>query len=81
MGFIREAKKNSVTSDAQQAIDEGRHVLAVELAMPTAKTGMSGEIRDWSEMIESIESVGWRLEQWSVNGAPAVQHAYVLFRR
>jgi len=36
------------------------------LNFPTFKLGFSGNIDDWSPMMEAVESVGWRLHTWAV---------------
>jgi hypothetical protein len=82
MGFLKDTKANMLTTEATRARAEGRSVFVPLLNTPTATSGMSGSISGWAEMIEAVESAGWRLDQWSVstdtNGRP---QAYPLFRR
>lgn len=81
MGFIKDAKVNMVLTEAQRAVAEGRTVFAPKLNTPMTQSGLSGSIAGWAEMIEGIESAGWRMTEWSVavdsKGRP---EAYPLFR-
>jgi hypothetical protein len=81
MGFIKDAKVNMVLTEAQRAVQEGRTVFAPKLNTPMTQSGLSGSIAGWAEMIEGIESAGWRMTDWSVavdsKGRP---EAYPLFR-
>lgn len=82
MGFIKDSKVASMTTEATKAAEAGRKVFTPKLNMPGTHHGMSGDIVDWGLMIEGIESVGWTMQQWSVSsdnkGRP---EAYPLFRR
>jgi hypothetical protein len=82
MGFMKNAKINAVRADAEKAYADGRAVFTSRLNFPTTMHGMSGEIPDWSLMVECIEAAGWQLSEWSVamdrEGRP---EAYPLFRR
>jgi hypothetical protein len=82
MGMIKDAKVNMLTADAQKALEAGHYFFTPMLNSPTFKGGLSGNIVDWSMMIQGIESVGWVLTHWSVasdqQGRP---QAYPLFRR
>jgi hypothetical protein len=81
MGFIKDAKVNMVLTEARRAVEEGRSVFAPKLNTPMTQSSMSGSIAGWAEMIEGIESAGWRMTEWSVavdsKGRP---EAYPLFR-
>ena len=81
MGFIKDAKRDAVVTEAKRAIEEGRTVYVPRLNTPKTHHGMSGSIPGWAEMIEGIEEAGWELARWSVStdekGRP---EAYPLFR-
>jgi hypothetical protein len=81
MGFIKDAKVNMLLTEARRAVEEGRTVFAPKLNTPMTQSGLSGSIAGWAEMIEGIESAGWRMTDWSVavdsKGRP---EAYPLFR-
>jgi hypothetical protein len=82
MGRIKDAKANTVRSEAERALKEGRSIYTPKLNTPMTHGGLSGSIPGWAEMIEAVEGVGWRLDRWSVStdqrGRP---EAYPLFRR
>jgi hypothetical protein len=82
MGIFKDTKVGMVGTEAKRAAEEGRTVYAPKLNTPSSQHGLSGAISGWAEMIEGIESEGWRLDQWSVcvdaKGRP---EAYPLFRR
>lgn len=82
MGIFKDAKSNMLTTEAERAIAEGRTVYVPKLNTPATAAGLSGAVPGWAEMIEAVEAVGWRLDQWSVSedtkGRP---QAYPLFRR
>jgi hypothetical protein len=61
MGFIQTAKANVLQREAGKARADGRRVFAVKLNYPGFKPDFSGEIVDWSMMIEAIEVEGWAL--------------------
>jgi hypothetical protein len=65
MGWIKNAKVNVMRTDAGKARAEGRHVFACKLNYPALKADFSGEIVDWSMMIEAVESEGWVLANFA----------------
>lgn len=81
MGLIRNMKTDAVRQDAANARAKGQKVLAVKLNYPGLKLDVSGEIPDWSSMIEAIESEGWQLANFAGaadrNGRP---EALCIFR-
>ncbi len=82
MGLIKQAKENTLRSEAQRAAEQGRSVFAPRLNTPATHHGMSGAVSGWAEMIEAVESCGWRLAEWSVATDPKGRpEAYPLFRR
>lgn len=84
MGFIRETKKTWVRDDAQKAWDDGLTVFVAQLNAPftgSSHGSGSGGIRDWAEMIQEVESIGWHLNQWSLVNHERDMYAVPLFRR
>jgi len=82
MGFISNVKTDIVVQSVSKAWDAGKPVCAVRLNVPGSDPGASGEIGVWSDMLAAIESVGWRLEHWSVSSdSKGRPEAYALFRR
>lgn len=64
MGFIKQAKADSMAASAQRAIVEGRKVFVVQIRGAMHNTlAMSHPVADVAEQIEAIEAVGWRLDQ------------------
>ncbi|ADD41910.1 hypothetical protein [Stackebrandtia nassauensis] len=61
MGWIKNNKVAMMRGDAGKARAEGRMVFACKLNYPALKPDLSGEIVDWSMMIEAVESEGWTL--------------------
>lgn len=82
MGFVKQAKQNMVTTEAQRALEEGRRYYTPKLNTGSLQSGTSGSISGGAEMIEAVEACGWHLTDWSVacdeRGRP---EAYPLFRR
>ena len=82
MGFFKDAKAGALAKEAAGALEAGAVVFTPRLNFPTTMHGMTGAITDWSLMVSEVESVGWRLEHWSVamdtKGRP---EAYPVFRR
>jgi hypothetical protein len=81
-GIIKQTKANTLATEAERAITEGRTVFAPMLNTPATHHSFSGAVAGWAEMIEAVEEKGWTLTQWSVardnHGQP---QAYPLFRR
>lgn len=81
MGWMKDSKATAMQGQAVRARDDGRVIFAPMMNSPWWKTGFSGAITDWALMIEAVESVGYRLEHWSVctdqRGQP---QAYPVFR-
>lgn len=82
MGITRNTKADKLATQAREAYVNGQHVFAALMNTPTFTMGLSGEIPDWSAMIEAVEREGWILIQYGA----AVDHkgnpqAYPVFRR
>ncbi len=82
MGLIKQAKQESLATEARRAVEQGRTVFVPRLNTPMSHHGMSGAVPGWAEMVEAVEACGWKLAEWSVamdeKGRP---EAYPLFRR
>ncbi|MGH3356605.1 MAG: hypothetical protein ACRDOJ_11960 [Nocardioidaceae bacterium] len=82
MGIIKQAKSDSLRQEAQRTREQGRTVFAPRLNTPMSQHNLSGAISGWAEMIEAVESCGWRLAEWAVSTDPKGRpEAYPLFRR
>lgn len=82
MGFIKDVKTNKIGGEAQRAIQEGRTVFLCRINVGMTDAGGSGTVGGGAaEIIESIEALGWRLDQMSYcsdkQGKP---EGYYLFR-
>lgn len=51
------------TRDAEAALAKGRTAFTYRLTSTSSRR--MGPVPDWSDQIEAIESVGWRLDQFS----------------
>lgn len=65
MGWIKNNKVAMMRTDAGKARAEGRNVFVCKLNYPALKADLSGEIVDWSMMIEAVESEGWALANFA----------------
>jgi hypothetical protein len=66
MGFMANSKAVSMQQKAQAAWTGGAWFFTPVLNFPAFKLGFSGNVEDWSPMMEAIMSVGWRLHTWAV---------------
>lgn len=81
MGLINSTKAGIVRQEAGKARAEGRRVFACKLNYPGMKLDLSGEVTDWSMMIEAIESEGWALYNFAgVSDAKGRPEALCVFR-
>lgn len=82
MGWVKDTKANQLTTEAQKAHANGDWFFTPRLNYPATHHGLSGNIGDWSQMIQGIVSAGWDLQQWAVGqdskGRP---EAYPVFMR
>ena len=82
MGVIRNSKADKLAEQARTAYANGQFFFAAMLNSPWSSLGFSGEIADWSAMIEAVEREGWVLAHWAGSsdnkGNP---QAYPVFRR
>jgi hypothetical protein len=63
---IREVKAGVIGQDAANAFGSGAKYYTPVLNVPMFSTGFSGNIKDWSPMLEAIEAAGWRLHTWAL---------------
>lgn len=82
MGFIKDVKTNKIGGEAHRAIQEGRSVFLCRINVGMTDAGASGTVGGGAaEIIESIEALGWRLDQMSYcNDAKGKPEGYYLFR-
>jgi hypothetical protein len=66
MGWIKDAKAQSMQKAAGEAWSSGAEFFTPMLNFPAFKVGFSGPIGDWPPMLEAITSVGWKLHTWSL---------------
>lgn len=66
MGWIKDAKAQSMAKAAQESWNDGAQFFTPMLNFPAFKAGFSGPVGDWPPMLESITSVGWRLHTWAL---------------
>ena len=82
MGMIRNSKADKLAGQAREAHAAGQFFFAAMLNSPWSNLGLSGEIADWSQMIEAVEREGWTLSYWAASsdnkGNP---QGYPVFRR
>ena len=82
MGFIKDMKVSSMQAEARKAHDGGQWLFAAVLNSPGSRLDMSGEVKDWSLMLQAVEECGWYVDRFSSasdrQGRPALN---VLFRR
>lgn len=82
MGIFKDAKSNMLGEEARKAADAGAAVFSPRLNLPSSMHNMSGNVADWSLMIQAIEAQGWSMVHWSVAmDAKGRPEAYPLFRR
>ena len=66
MGFMGNNKAMSMQKSARVAWDAGNAFFTPVLNFPMFKLGFSGNVEDWSPMMEAVLSVGWKLQTWAV---------------
>jgi L-fucose isomerase-like protein len=76
------ADAQRVAAEAHRAMSEGRRVFLARINLRMSDVGSTGTVPGAAEIIEAVESLGWRLEQMSfvstvdLNGT----EGYYLFR-
>ncbi|GAB3994647.1 hypothetical protein GCM10029992_09740 [Glycomyces albus] len=65
MGLIKDTKAATLAQAADKARSAGRRVFTAKLNYPKIQPDLSGEIVDWSMMIEAVESRGWVLQHFT----------------
>lgn len=66
MGFIKQAKGDSMADDARRAVAEGRSVFIAQFRGAMSHSpALSRPIAGIAEMIEAVEAEGWRVDQFT----------------
>lgn len=65
MGWIKDAKAEAISKEAQRALDEGRTVFVCRVNQGSLQSNYSGSLSGVAEQIEAIEAQGWQLDQAS----------------
>jgi len=81
MGIVKDAKANIAHQHAARAINEDRIVFVYKYAAGPTATNFSGPIAGAAEIIEAIESAGWRLHQMTYDEGAKHGAVVLLFRR
>lgn len=82
MGWIKDAKAESIGKEAARALEEGRSVFVARINTGATHHGLSGSMPGFAEQIEAVESAGWRMDQMSwTQDSKDRPEGYFLFRR
>jgi hypothetical protein len=82
VGFIKDAKVQTMRNEAQKAIDEGRIVFACRINQGALQSNWSGPLVAVAEQIEAIEELGWALDQSTfAHDNKGHTSAFLIFRR
>ncbi len=66
MGFIKQAKADSLAGDAERAWNEGRTIFIAQFRGGVGHTAaLSRPISGVAEMLEAVEAVGWKMDQFT----------------
>ena len=77
MGFIKDAKANTVKAHAERAVNEGRKVFVCRFDPGmSSKHGVSGSVSGVAEMIESVEAAGWKMDNFQTTSDHAIIGLY-----
>ena len=77
----RESDLNQLRGQAHEAYQAGRPTFVARLKTSMWVTN-AGEMADWQDSLDAVESTGWTLAHWSVTAdASGVNTAFPLFRR
>lgn len=78
---IRETKAEQIYQEAAEALRTGHTHYTPIFNMPFFKLGFSGNVWDWSMMVNAAVRAGWKLEHWAVssdkNGSPQAMPVFV----
>jgi hypothetical protein len=82
MGFIKDAKANTLNTEAKKAHEAGDWYFTPMLNSPATHHGLSGNVHDWALMLQAITEAGWNLQHWNVGAdSKGRPQAYPLFVR
>lgn len=77
----RESDLNQVRDQAREAYQAGRPTFVARLKTSMWGTN-AGEMAEWQDSLDAVESTGWTLVHWTVTAdAGGVYNAFPLFRR
>ncbi|WP_295701133.1 hypothetical protein [Lapillicoccus sp.] len=78
----RESDLEQLRDQASAAYAAGQSVFVVRLAAGLWGTPGKGAMEPWGESVSAVESVGWRLAEWTVTTDTSGHfNAFPLFRR
>lgn len=82
MGFLKDAKAESIGKQAARAAQEGRAVFACRVNEGGWNDSYAGSLSGVAESIEAVEAQGWRLEHSSaLPGKGQNVSLFLVFRR
>ncbi|MEU3369826.1 hypothetical protein ACFYM2_26940 [Streptomyces sp. NPDC006711] len=82
MGWIKDAKAEAISKEAQRALDEGRTVFVCRVNQGSLQSNYSGSLSGVAEQIEAVEALGWQLDQASFSHDHRDHaSAFLIFRR
>lgn len=78
----REKDLANLMQQARDAYERGQPVFVAKLKISAWAPADHGEVVAFSESVAAVESLGWRLDQWTVSSdSGGVACGYPLFRR
>lgn len=77
MGWIKDSKANKLREEARAAYERGQSVLMTVMKVPNTRPNWSGEVNDWSLMVQAVEAEGWTVEQITGTSVEVI----VMYRR
>ena len=82
MGFIKQAKADSMAADAQRANEEGHTVFIAQFRGAVSHSpSLTRPIAGVAESIEAVEAVGWKVEHFTSVPYKDNMTVVCLFRR
>jgi hypothetical protein len=82
MGFIKDSKSNAIAQHARRAVEEGRTIFLAQFRGSIGHSpSLTRPIADVAEMIEAVESLGWRVSEFTSVPYKDNMTVVCLFRR